>query len=104
MLIQRLDALTIDTDGILWVALWGGFTVGRWNPDTGDLLETIELPVPQVTSCTFGGKDLDELFITTARVGMSDEALAKYPESGHLFTQKMSVKGIESFKFGKTNE
>jgi len=98
------DGMTIDSDGMLWVALWGGFAVGRWNPHTGDLLETIELPVPQVTSCTFGGKDWDELFITTARVGMSDEALAQYPESGHLFIQKMSVKGIESFKFGKTNE
>jgi len=98
------DGMTIDSDEMLWVAHWGGFAVRRWNPDTGDLLETIELPVPQVTSCTFGGKDLDELFITTARVGMSDEDLVKYPESGHLFTQKMSVKGKETFKFVKKNE
>ena len=97
------DGMTIDTEGMLWVAHWGGFAVRRWNPATGELMETIEMPVPQVTSCAFGGEDLDELFITTARTGMSTEALAKYPESGHLFKVKTTTRGIETYKFGTHN-
>ena len=97
------DGMTIDTEGMLWVAHWGGFAVRRWNPETGELMETIEMPVPQVTSCAFGGEDLDELFITTARTGMPAEDLAKYPESGHLFKVKTTTKGIETYKFGRSN-
>ena len=93
------DGMCIDKEGMLWIAHWNGFAVRRWNPINGHLLLTIELPVPQVTSCTFGGKNLDELFITTAKTGLSDEQLKQYPESGHLFTIKTSVKGKFSEKF-----
>lgn len=93
------DGMTIDNEGMLWVAHWSGFTVRRWNPNTSECLETIELPVPQITSCAFGGEGLDQLFITSARTGMSESDLGKYPESGNLFVVKMKVKGVKSYKF-----
>lgn len=77
------DGMTIDADGLLWVAHWGGFGVYVWNPETGVLVNKIELPVPNVASCTFGGDN--RLFITTARVGLSEVRLEAYPLSGSLF-------------------
>jgi sugar lactone lactonase YvrE len=94
------DGMTIDSEGMLWVAQWDGFCVCRWNPATGALLHKVEVPVPQVTSCTFGGKDLDILLITTARDGMSEEALARYPESGHLFMAQTRAPGFAPDNFG----
>lgn len=93
------DGMTIDSEGMLWVAHWGGFAVRRWDPDTSELLETIEFPAPQITSCTFGGPDFDHLFITSARVGMSETDLEKYPQSGNVFVVKTGVKARELFKF-----
>jgi sugar lactone lactonase YvrE len=93
------DGMTIDEEGMLWVAQWDGFCVCRWNPATGELLQKIDVPVPQVTSCTFGGINLDVLFITTARVGLSEETLLKYPESGHLFSANVKVKGHDPYHF-----
>jgi sugar lactone lactonase YvrE len=63
------------------------------------LLHKIEVPVPQVTSCTFGGENLDVLFITTARVGLSEEVLLKYPESGHVFSAHTEVRGFLPYNF-----
>ena len=59
----------------------------------------IEVPVPNVTSCTFGGKDLKTLFITTARMGMTNEQLEKTPQAGSLFALEMDVQGKPDFKF-----
>jgi sugar lactone lactonase YvrE len=93
------DGMTIDEEGMLWVAQWGGFCVCRWDPNTGALLHKIEVPVPQVTSCTFGGENLDVLFITTARVGLSEEILSKHPESGHVFSVQTEVRGFLPYNF-----
>lgn len=79
------DGMTISDDGMLWVAHWGGFGVYVWNPATGKLVRKIEVPVPNVASCTFGGKEHTRLFITTARDGLSAEELETYPLSGSLF-------------------
>lgn len=79
------DGMTIDADGLLWVAHWGGFGVFVWNPATGKLVDKIEVPVPNVASCTFGGIVDNRLFITTATDGLSDNEQAKYPLSGSLF-------------------
>jgi len=65
------DGMTSDTEGNLWIALWGGAQVTRWNPNTGQLLEQIPVSALQSSSCVFGGKDRNELYITSARVGMS---------------------------------
>ena len=98
------DGMTIDEEGMLWIAHWDGFAVRRWNPRNGELLDTIDIPVPQVTSCSFGGKNLDELFITTAKTGLSEEQLKQYPLSGHLFCAKLYVKGTLPNKFVNTSK
>jgi len=93
------DGMSIDEEGMLWIAHWNGFAVRRWDPATGRLLDVIKLPVPQVTSCSFGGNNLDELFITTAKTGLSKEQLEQYPLSGNLFVRMLTVKGIPPAKF-----
>jgi len=86
------DGMTIDQEGMIWVAHWGGSRVTRWNPSTGELLDTIKVPATNVTACAFGGENLDELFITTARS-------AEDPASGGLFKVKLPVKGAPSYTF-----
>lgn len=66
------DGMTIDEDGMIWVAHWGGYQVSRWNPSTGRKLLQIDVPVRNVTSCAFGGKHLDELYITTSSIGVTE--------------------------------
>ena len=92
------DGMAIDEEGMLWVAHWGGFGIYRWNPHNGLLIERIELPVPQITSCAFAGENLDYLIITTARENFKEEELKKYPESGNIFLVKAGVKGVATNK------
>ncbi len=87
------DGMTIDADDCLWVAVWGGSRVMRLSPE-GDLLMTISVPASRTTSCTFGGPDLDELYITTARQGLSPDELAREPLAGSLFRVRPGVKGV----------
>lgn len=83
------DGLTVDAEGCVWVALWQGSAVRRYAPD-GELDRVIELPVPLVTACAFGGADLSDLYITTARVGLTEPpALA-----GSLFVVPGAGKGL----------
>lgn len=93
------DGMCLDDKGMLWVAHWGGYCVARWNPETGELISRIELPVPQVSSCVFGGENLDMLFITTASVGLSQLELSKYPASGHVFVAMPGVRGVAANYF-----
>ena len=93
------DGMTIDAEGMLWVAHWGGWCVTRWNPHNGQLLQSIAVPASQVTSCAFGGTELDTLYITTARVGLSEEELIKQPNAGGLFSIKLGIKGTPSSMF-----
>lgn len=88
------DGMCIDSEGMLWIGHWGGWQVGRWNPVTGEKLASIPLPVQNVTSCAFGGDSLDELYITTARVGNDDNQLSKQPLAGALFRAKVDVRGL----------
>jgi sugar lactone lactonase YvrE len=87
------DGMCIDSEGMLWVAFWGGARVGRYNPQTGEQLAHMEVPALNVTSCCFGGADLKTLYITTARQGLSQETLSKYPLSGCLFSSTVEVSG-----------
>jgi sugar lactone lactonase YvrE len=66
------DGMTVDAEGNLWVALWGGSAVIQLSPN-GNILQEIKLPVSQVTSCAFGGRDFTKLFITTASIGVTEE-------------------------------
>ncbi|MFE0470720.1 SMP-30/gluconolactonase/LRE family protein [Streptomyces sp. NPDC058947] len=82
------DGLTVDADGCVWVALWAGAAVRRYTPQ-GRLDRVIDLPVPLVTACAFGGAGLTDLYITTARTGLSEPpALA-----GSLFVVPGAGKG-----------
>lgn len=90
------DGMTIDAEGKLWIALWNGHAVSRWDPETGQLLQKIEVPALNVTSCAFGGPDLETLYITSARIATSSEQLETYPEAGGVFTVKPGVKGVPS--------
>jgi sugar lactone lactonase YvrE len=78
------DGLTVDAKGNLWVALWDGGAVQCYSPG-GSLLETVPFPVSRPTSCAFGGKDGTTLFVTTARNGLDESALASQPDAGRVF-------------------
>ena len=95
------DGMTIDNKGNLWVAQWGGYGVYCYNPNTGKLLDKIDVPAPNVASCAFGGENLDTLYITTARAGLSPEQLQQYPLSGSLFVSVPGERGIPANRFGK---
>lgn len=98
--IGKPDGMAIDEEGMLWVAQWGGAGVYRYNPESGMLLSKIEVAAQQVSSCAFGGPLLDQLIITTATDDLSDENLAKYPDSGNVFIASPGVRGVPSYPFG----
>jgi sugar lactone lactonase YvrE len=90
---QVPDGLTVDEEGMLWVAIWGGGRVNQYDPASGELLASVLVDAPHVTSCAFGGANMDLLLITTARAGLSEEQLNAYPLSGSLFVAKTGSKG-----------
>jgi sugar lactone lactonase YvrE len=94
------DGMTIDTEGMLWIAHWNGGQISRWNPDSGEKLLSIPLPVSNVTSCNFGGDDMSDIYITSARVILNDEEIKQQPLAGSLFIIKNSgFYGFKSFEF-----
>ena len=94
------DGMTLDAEGMLWVAQWGGWQVSRWDPATGKKIGSIAVPASQTSSCAFGGEDYDELYITTARNGLSEAQLEKEPLAGGLFRIKLGVKGNPTNFYG----
>lgn len=94
------DGMTSDQNGMLWLAQWGGARVTQRDPMNGRVLETISLPALQTSACCFGGPDLSDLYITSARVNLSAAQLAEYPESGHLFHVSLTTSGESTFTFG----
>jgi sugar lactone lactonase YvrE len=97
--IGRPDGSTLDAEGMLWIAMYEGWAVTRWNPRTGELLQTIRLPVARVTSCAFGGPRLDTLYLTTVRQNLSEEQLAAQPLAGSVFRVVPGVLGVPAFAF-----
>ena len=93
------DGLTTDEDGGVWVALFGGGEVRRFDSQ-GTLTHIVEIPVKQVTSCCFGGGDMSDLYITTAQNGMDSDSLIREPLAGSLFRVKTSFKGSKSNRYG----
>ena len=94
------DGMTIDREGNLWVAHYGGSGVYCWNPTNGELVHKIELPVQNATSCTFGGENLDQLLITTASENLTEEQLKEFPQSGDTFLVKTNTQGYLPNKCG----
>jgi sugar lactone lactonase YvrE len=96
------DGMTIDEEGMLWIAHWNGWQVSRWNAETGEKLFSIRLPVANVSSCTFGGENLQDLYITTARKGLSAMEVKAQPLAGSLFVWKnCGYKGMPAFEYKK---
>lgn len=94
------DGMTIDAEGRLWVAMWGGSAVTVWNPANGSLLARIPIPAKHVSSCTFGGPDLSELYVTSARQGLGRVHLAVRRASGGLFRIRTDAQGLPAHSFG----
>lgn len=90
----RPDGMAVDVQGRLWIAHFDGGCVSCWDPRTGKREDVIDLPCARVTSCTFGGPDLDQLFITTASKGLSVEQRRKQPWAGSLFCARPGVRGL----------
>ncbi len=96
------DGMTIDNEGMLWIAHWDGWQVTRWNPFTGEKLLQIPMPVARPTCCTFGGDDLTDLYISSSKEGLSDDELNQQPDAGKLFVVRNSgYMGMPTVEFGQ---
>ena len=92
------DGMTIDVDGFLWVAIYGAGRVRRFSPQGVPDME-IKMPSTGVTSCTFGGPDLDDLYITTAAQFLSQEDLRQQPHAGGIFRVRPGPRGLPANRF-----
>lgn len=92
------DGLIIDSQGFLWSARWGGWNVGRYDPD-GKLERTIPMPVEFPTCCAFGGEDLTDLYITSAWTNLGEKHHDLQPLSGDLFVLHTDIRGRSEPKF-----
>jgi len=92
------DGLTVDSEGFVWCAFWGGAKITRFDPQ-GKVERVIPLPVTQPTSCCFGGKNLTELYITSAWDGLSNVERGSQPWAGDIFMVPTDVKGVPEPKF-----
>ena len=90
---SKPDGLTVDSQGFVWAAIWGGWCVARYDP-VGNLEREVRLPVELVTSLGFGGKNMHELFITTAWYNLSDSQRQGQPLAGDLFRLQTDIAGI----------
>lgn len=89
------DGLTIDADGFVWSAHWDGARITRYSPD-GDVDRIVICPVPRVTSLCFGGADLDQLFVTSARHGLTAMQVETAQRSGDVFVYRPGIRGKAS--------
>ncbi|XP_053163218.1 regucalcin-like isoform X2 [Hemicordylus capensis] len=94
------DGMCIDVEGKLWVACIDGGRVIRIDPETGKRIQTVQMPASRITSCSFGGKDYSEMYVTSATDGLDAAALAKEPQAGEIFkVTGLGVKGIPQYYF-----
>jgi sugar lactone lactonase YvrE len=92
------DGMSVDADGCLWVCLFGGAAIHRYAPD-GRLLAVARLPVSNPTSLTFGGRELDVLYVTTARHKLTPEQLLAEPLAGAVFALRPGATGLPVARF-----
>lgn len=86
------DGMCVDDEGCLWVCHWGGWRITRYSPQ-GEELMHIRMPVANITSCIFGGKNLKTLYITTASKGLSDVEKEAQPDAGAVFSVDLNISG-----------
>ena len=96
------DGMCIDAEGQLWVAFWNGECVRRIDTESGDRISQIDLPARQITSCCFGGPNLDTLYITSAWAGLSEADRKSQPLAGSVFTVKPGVHGLPVDRFDRS--
>lgn len=92
------DGMTVDAEGCLWIAFWDGWCVRRYSP-SAEWLATVKLPVARPTSCAFGGLDFDQLYITSASIGLDEGARQMQPNAGGLFMITPGVRGLQDAPF-----
>jgi L-arabinonolactonase len=93
------DGACVDAQGYVWNAQWGGSRVVRYAPD-GTIDFVLPMPITQATCVAFGGETLNMLAVTSARIGLSDEALRQQPQAGNLFIFQTDIQGLEESRFG----
>ncbi len=93
------DGMAVDSAGFVWVALWGGGAIHRYGP-AGELDLVVRLPVTQVSSCTFGGPDMRDLYVTSASRGLSADDRRRQPNAGAVFRVRVDVPGVPAARFG----
>lgn len=91
------DGMAVDSEGGIWVCFWGGSSIRHYD-ETGHLVTEIDLPVSNPTSCCFGGSSLTDLFLTTARYGLSTEQISAQPLSGSILRLSGGVVGMPSVR------
>jgi sugar lactone lactonase YvrE len=92
------DGLTVDSQGFIWSAFWGGWKVCRFDPQ-GNLERTLHMPVEYPTCMAFGGMDLNDLYITSAWTALSEEQRHAQPEAGDLFRIRLDISGLPAYRF-----
>ena len=92
------DGMTVDAEGFVWSNQVGLGKILRYDPQ-GKIERTVQLPVPRATDCTFGGKDLQTLYVTSARETMTSEQLRQAPLSGSLFAIDTGIRGLPPTPF-----
>jgi sugar lactone lactonase YvrE len=99
------DGMTVDSQGTLYVAMWGGSRVDVYHEKNEIGIRTLSIELPtafQVSSVTFGGRDLKTLFITSASVGLTNSQRDRYPDSGRIFAIEMPVPGLPEKRFDQS--
>jgi len=92
------DGMTVDSEGNLWVCFWDGWCVRRISPE-GEVIEKIDMPVQRPTSCCFGGANLDQLYVTSASLGIEEDSRAMQPSAGGLFLLQTDARGLAQVPF-----
>jgi L-arabinonolactonase len=92
------DGLTVDSEGYVWSAKWDGWRITRYAPD-GTIDREVEMDVQKPTSCTFGGPDMNQLYITTARIGIDPDKLRQQPLAGCVLVLETEVTGLPEPRF-----
>jgi D-xylonolactonase len=93
------DGMTTDRDGCLWIAFWDGWCLRQLSP-SGEVMRRIDMPVQRPTSCAFGRESLDQLYVTSAQVGLDAQALSRQPLAGGLFAVETGAAGFQTPSFG----
>jgi sugar lactone lactonase YvrE len=92
------DGMTADDEGMLYIAEWDGYQVSRWDPGTGKCVDSIKFPIAKITSCCFGGPKLDELYVTTACLGVKPGDTDQ-KDAGSVFRVHMGTSGADSYRY-----